>query len=103
MPGTALKPNRWAVLALVWAGWLGIQYLKQCRRWVTPEVRAQFIDLIQHHHARARSCPSDCLYDVAGKRTDIGPAMAANFTLVVHAAQADPNERLPHRTRDRLT
>ena len=63
---------------------------------------AELVDLVEHHHAIARAGLADRLDDVAGQRADIGAAMAADFRLVVHAAEADADEFAVHGARDRL-
>ena len=63
---------------------------------------AELVDLVEHHHAVARAGLADRLDDVAGHRADIGAAMAADFRLVVHAAEADAHELAAHGARDRL-
>ena len=46
------------------------------------------------HDAIARAHLADRLDDVAGQRADVGAPMAANFRLVVDAAETDAHE--PH-------
>ncbi len=63
---------------------------------------AELVDLVEHHHAVARARLADRLDDVAGQRADIGAPVAADFRLVVDAAEADAHELAAHGARDRL-
>ena len=67
------------------------------------DASADLVDLVEHHHAVARADLTNRLNDVAGQRTDIGAAMAANLCLVVDTAEAHPREFPAHRPRDRLS
>ena len=80
----------------------GIQHLEQGRGWIALDAAAQLVDLIQHHHAVARPGLADRLDDVAGQGADIGAPVAADFRLVMDAAQADPGEFALHGARDAL-
>ena len=81
---------------------LRIEHLEQRRRRIAVDAGAHLVDLVQHHHAVARARLADRLDDVARQRADVGPAMAADLGLVVHAAQADAGELAAHRLGDRL-
>jgi hypothetical protein len=81
---------------------LGVEHLEQRRGRITLDAAAELVDLVQHHHAIARPRPADPLNDVPGQRPDICTAVAANFGLVVHAAEADPDKFSARRSRDAL-
>ena len=65
--------------------------------------RAEFVDLVEHEHAAARFGAANRLDDVAGQGADVGAPVAADFRLVVRAAQRDALEFSSGGTRDRLT
>ena len=81
---------------------LGIEDLEHRGRRIALDAAAHLVDLVEHHHAIAGAGLLDTLDDVAGEGADVGAAMAADFGLVVHAAEADAYERLAHRAGDRL-
>ncbi len=71
---------------------LGIEDLHQRRGGVAAEVAAELIHLVQHEHRVIGFASAHSLNDLSGQRADIGPAMAADFRFVVHAAQGDADE-----------
>ena len=81
---------------------LGIEHFEQRSAGIALDAGAELVDLVEHHHAVARAGLADRLDDVAGQRADIGAPMAADFGLVVHAAEADAHEFAVHGARDRL-
>ncbi len=66
------------------------------------DASAELVDLVEHHHAVARAGLADRLDDVAGQRADIGAPVAADFRLVVDAAERHAHELPVHGARDRL-
>ena len=81
---------------------LGIEHFEQRRAGIAVDAGAELVDLVEHHHAIARAGLADRLDDVAGQRADIGAAVAADFRLVVHAAERHAHEFAVHGARDRL-
>ena len=82
---------------------LGIEHFQHRGRRIALNAAPQLVDLVQHHDAIARAGLLDGLDDVARQRADIGAPVAADFRLVVNAAETDPHERPSHRARDRLS
>ena len=67
---------------------LGIEHFEQRARRIAMEAaRAEFVDLVQHQHARTRLRPADGLDDVARQGADVGAAVAADLRLIMRAAQ----------------
>src|SRR5262249_25950616 len=66
------------------------------------EAGAELVDLVEHHHRISAACLADRLNDIAGQRADIRAAVAANFRLVVYAAEAQAGKLAPGGTRDAL-
>ena len=66
---------------------LGIEHFEQRRAGIALDAGAELVDLVEHHDAVARAGLADRLDDVARQRADIGAAMAADFRLVMHAAE----------------
>ena len=81
---------------------LRVEHFQHRRRRIAVHAGAHLVDLVQHQHAVARARLPDRLDDVAGQRADVGPPMAADLGLVVHAAQADARELAAHGAGDRL-
>src|SRR5581483_1219578 len=81
---------------------LGVEHFEQRRARVAVKTHPELVHLIEHEHRIARAGLTDALYDVAGKRADVGPAMTADLGFVVHAAERDAHELAPGRPRDRL-
>ncbi len=82
---------------------LGIEDLEQGCRGIAAEIRAELVDLVEHHHGIARTGLLDALDDASRERADVGPAMAPDLRLVANAAERDPYELATHRARDRTT
>src|ERR1039458_5637050 len=68
---------------------LRVQRFQQCGGRITAEVPSQLVNLVQHHHRVVGFSSANALDNLAGKRANIGAAMAANLRLVVHPAQRD--------------
>jgi len=66
------------------------------------ETGAELVDLVEHHHAAARSGFLERLDDVAGERADVGAPVSAYLRFVVHAAQRHPHELARERLGDAL-
>ena len=81
---------------------LRVEHFEQCRARIALDAGAELVDLVEHHHAIARAGLADRLNDVAGQRADVSAPMAADFSLVVNAAEADAHELSIHGARDRL-
>jgi hypothetical protein len=59
---------------------------------VAAEVRAELVYLVEHHDGVVDPGAAQGLDDAAGKRADVGAAVAAKLRLVAHAAQREPLE-----------
>ena len=81
---------------------LRIEHFEQRRGGIAMNAGAELVDLVEHHHAVARTGLADGLNDVARQCADVSAAMAADFRLVVHAAERDAHEFAVHGARDRL-
>src|SRR5208282_3214451 len=81
---------------------LGIEDFQQRRRWVAPKVAANFVHLVEHEDGVTRFRPADALNDLAGQRPDVSAPMAADFRLVVDAAQRHAEELAIQRAGDGL-
>ncbi len=66
---------------------LRVEHFKQCRRRITLEVGADFVDLIKQKHRVGSAGAAHGLHDAAGHRTDICAAMTAYLGLVVQTAE----------------
>ena len=71
---------------------LGVEDFQKRRRRIAAEVRAELVDLVEHEDRVVRARLANALDDPAGHGADVGPAVAADLGLVVHAAQADADE-----------
>ena len=63
---------------------------------------AELVHLVEHHHRIALAGLADRLDDVARQRADIGAAVAADFGLIMHAAETQPHEFAARRARNAL-
>ena len=81
---------------------LGVEDLQERGRGVAAEVGAELVDLVEHEDRVVRRGLANALDDPAGHGGHVGAAMAADLGLVVHAAQADPDELSPQRPGDAL-
>ena len=59
---------------------------------VAAEVGAELVDLVEHEDRVVGRRLANPLDDPPGHGGDVGAAVAADLGLVVHAAQADPDE-----------
>ena len=80
----------------------GVEDLEQRRERVALIARRELVHLVQHEHRVAAPRLAHRLRDVAGKGSDISAPMAANFRLVMHAAQTDAPELKAERLGDTL-
>ena len=71
---------------------LGVEHSRSAEAGIAVDAAAELVDLVEHHHAIARSGSADPLNDVARQRADVGAAVAADFGFVVGAAEADPDK-----------
>src|SRR5262249_62058407 len=81
---------------------LGLSHFQHRRRAIALDAASHLVDLVEHHDAIARAGFLDALDDVPGESADIGPAVAADLRLIMHTAEAYPDERPAHGARDRL-
>ena len=79
---------------------LRIERLEQGRGRVAAEVAAQLVDFVQHDHRVVGFGAANALDDLARQRADVGAPVAADFGLVVHAAQRDALELAAQRAGD---
>ena len=70
----------------------GIEHLQQGGRGIATKIHADLVDFVEHEDRIAGAGLFHALNHAAGQRADIGPAMAADFGLVPHAAQTDADE-----------
>ena len=82
---------------------LGIEHFQQGCRGIAAKIGADFVDFVEHENRIVRSGLFDSLNDPAGERAYIGPAMAADFRLIAHAAQGNADEVASETMRDRTT
>ena len=80
---------------------LRIEHFEQRRSRIAPEIAAQLVHLIQHEHRVVRARAPQRLDHLPRHRSDVRTAMPADLRLIVHAAQRNPLELAPQRTRDR--
>src|SRR5882757_7420905 len=66
---------------------LRIEHFQQRRERVALMTCRELVHLVEHEHGIAAARFAHRLYDVAGQRTDVGPAMTADFRLIMHAAE----------------
>ena len=71
---------------------LRIEHLKQRGRRIAAEIVAHFVDFIEHEQGIPAFDLVEVLHDTARHRTDVGPAMAADFGLVAHATERHAHE-----------
>src|SRR5262249_26058675 len=64
-----------------------IEDFEQRGRWVAAEVGRHLVDFVEHEHWVAHASLLHHLKNLTGKRTDIGPAMPANFSFIANAAK----------------
>src|SRR5207237_1314104 len=81
---------------------LGIQHLEESRRRIAAEVGAELIDFVENKQRVIRSRVAQPLNNPPGQRSDIGPPMAANFSLVADTTERESLELASERARDRL-
>ena len=81
---------------------LGIEHFEQRRRRVAAEVAPQLVHFVEHEYRVVGSHPPQALDDLPRQRADIGPAVAADFGFVVHAAHRNARELAAQRARDGL-
>src|SRR5260221_3815417 len=80
---------------------LGVQHFEQRRRRIAAKFLAELVDLIEEEERVRRSRLLDIRDDLARKRADIGPAVAADFSLIANAAERLANELTARGTRNR--
>ena len=80
----------------------GVQYLKQCRGWISFVVTAQFIDLIEQHQRIHASCLLDGRDDSSRHCTDVSLAVTTDICLIAHTTQAHADIFSSHCCRNRL-
>ena len=71
---------------------LGVEHFEKRRGWVAVETDAELVHLIEHHHRIASCGLAQRLDDVARHGADIGTAVTADLSLVMHPAKAQPRE-----------
>ena len=79
---------------------LRIENLEQRRGRVATEITAQLVDFVQHEDGIVGAGAAQVLDDLARQRADVGAAMTAQFSLVVHAAERDAAELPAEGTRN---
>src|SRR5205807_9422682 len=66
------------------------------------EVAPYLVDFVEHEDRIFRLRAANALNNLSGQRSDIRPAMPANFRFVMHAAERKPRELASQRARNRL-
>ena len=66
---------------------LGVEDLEQRRRGIAAEVHGHLVHLVEQEDRVAAAGLLQALDHLAGQRTDVGAAVAADLGLVAHAAQ----------------
>src|SRR6266849_1635334 len=79
-----------------------IEHLQQCRRWITPPVAADLVDLVEHDHWIQRAGLFQGARDAARERADVRAAVAADLRFIVDAAQRHTREAAPQGAGNRL-
>ena len=72
---------------------LRVQGFQQCRRRVALEALAHLVDFVEHDHRVHHLDVLERLHQLARLGTDVGAAVALDFGLVAHAADAEAIER----------
>ena len=80
----------------------GIEHLKQRRGRIAAEILTELVDLIEQEQRVAAAGLLEVRNDLAGQRTDIGPAMSADFSLIAHAAERLADEFAARRLGNRF-
>ena len=65
---------------------LRVEYFQKRRRGVAAVVRAELVNLVEHHHGVVDSGAAYALNNSSGHRADVSTAVAAKLRLVAHAA-----------------
>src|SRR6266498_3043402 len=81
---------------------LRIEHFEQGGGWIAPEVRADFVDLVQEDGRIARLDAAQGLDDPARHRPDVSPAVPADFRFVAQPAQGNAGELASERVRHTL-
>ena len=79
-----------------------VEDFQQRRRGIAAEIRADLVDLVEHHDRVSRPGLAKLGDDPAGHRADVGSPMAADVGLIAHAAEGDADEFPSHRLGDAL-
>ena len=66
---------------------LRVENLQERGAGVAAKIAAELVDLVEHEHGVVRACLLDALDDAARQRAYVGPAVPADFGLVVNATQ----------------
>ena len=71
---------------------LGIEDFQQGRGWISFEILADLVNLIEHEDRVFGLTTPDFLDDAAGERPYITAAVAPDLRLVLHTGQRDPDK-----------
>ncbi len=80
-----------------------IERFEQCGSGIATEVAPDLVDFVEDEDWVIGLGTSNALDDLSGQGADVGAAMAADFGLVVDAAERQPDELAAERARDGLT
>ena len=72
-----------------------VEHFKQRGRRIAPEVHAHLVDFVEQEDRVHGAGLLHHLDNLAGKGTDVGPAMAANFGFVPHTTKGHADELTP--------
>ena len=68
---------------------------------IAAKITSHFVDFVQHEDRIFGLRAANALNDLPGQRSNVRPAMAANFGFVVHATQRDADKLASQSARDR--
>ena len=77
-----------------------IEHFHQRRRWIAAEIAAELVHFVEHEHWVHRLGATNVLNHLPGQSANVSPAMAADFSFVVHAAKRDADKFPAHSSRD---
>ena len=77
-----------------------VEHFHQCRRRVSAEVAAEFVDFVEHQDGVVCFRAFDALDDLSGQCADVRAAMATDLGFIVHAPERDADELASERASD---
>jgi hypothetical protein len=74
---------------------LRVEYFEQCRRRITAEIHAHFVNLVQAEDRIVGFGLAQTLDNFPWQCSDVSPSVTADFGLIPHTAQRKTNEVSP--------